>query len=406
MCIIRKTFIHGGNNHVISIQTSGNTDDNYLFLVYQISDTLGVDVKDIVKDFDDSEKSITLTNSQDGTVEIILITEIGLYKLLEIVSRKQTSNITHTFKRWLFKTLSELRINDNDDDEDATEDFTIQEEPSIISAATAIKTTNNNNDKKHKKEYKYGKLQHDDKLKQYANKDVFYTYKLNQMGKQYLIKMGRTHDLTALTPQNINDFGGEILLLDVFQCSDLTEFERRLKEQTMLQAFYQKTNTLNGTIATNTFMLTSSQYKMMIQMFHNIIKTIDNDNDAANKLTTATTCEIERLKIENNKLLIEQRKYELQTKQVELKILELNLHKNTPPFIPPTSIYSALDDDEEDYGDNVSALGQDSVFSVANKIHAKHHEIPTKTQHQNHRYGQHNGGINKQRKLNSDLIRR
>jgi hypothetical protein len=402
MCIIRKTFIHGGNNHVISIQTSGNTDDNYLFLVYQISDTLGVDVKDIVKDFDDSEKSITLTNSQDGTVEIILITEIGLYKLLDIVSRQQTSNITYTFKRWLFKTLSELRINDNDDDEDPTEDFTIQEEPSIITAATAIKPTNNN-DKKHKKEYKYGKLQHDDKLKQYANKDVFYTSKLNQMGKQYLIKIGRTHDLATLTPQNIIDFGGEILLLDVFQCSDLTEFERRLQEQTMLQAFYQKTNTLDGTITPKTFMLTSSQYKMMIQMFHDIIKTIDINNDTANKQTTATTCEIERLKIENNKLLIEQRKYELQTKQVELKILELNLHKNTPTFIPQPSVYSALDDDE-DYGDNVSALGQESVFSVANNIHAKHHELPTKTQ--NHRYGQHNGGINKQRRLNSDLIRR
>ena len=122
MSITRKIYVQKEVKHTISIQESDD-GETYLFLVYQVADVIAMDVQTLIKDFDDSEKSITLSNSQDKSVEIILITEIGLYKLLDMV--RTSSQPAMLFQRWIIKTLTEMRV--------AVEDnFTIFEECSLL----------------------------------------------------------------------------------------------------------------------------------------------------------------------------------------------------------------------------------------------------------------------------------
>ena len=432
MSITRKIYVQKGVSHTISIQAS-NDGETYLFLVYQVADVIGMDVQSLIKDFNDTEKSITLSNSQDGSVEIILITEIGLYKLLNMV--RTTSQPAMLFQRWVVKTLAEMRVSDEENAAAEEDDnYTIYAGPSMIEdyddvnmgtvtfpqeeAKTQVKpaptpATSNH----HQKEYKYGKLQHDQKLKEFAKKEVFYTCKLNQLGKQYLVKIGRTRDLTEQVLQLGKDYGVEVLVLDVFVCSNLTQFERRLREQTMLQLFYEKTTTSDGSKSVATYMLTSNQYKEMIKMFQSIIRAIDDAVAVVPPLPPVPVVvdsfayETEKLKVENNKLLLDQRKYELKTKMIELKMMEMQRQQQqqqpavvvAEPMMmyhkKESSVYSAIDEDRE-YDDDVSALGQGSVFSACEKYGAvvKQHVIPTKTAR--------NGGIGggaKRRILNSDL---
>jgi len=407
MSITRKIYVQKEVRHTISIQESDD-GETYLFLVYQVADVIAMDVQSLIKDFDDSEKSVTLSNSQDKSVEIILITEIGLYKLLNMV--RTSSQPAMLFQRWIVKTLTEMRVADEDN-------FTIFEECSLLQqaddevnfgtiqfvppppvAAVAVK------------EFKYGKPQHDLKLKQFAKKEVFYTCKLNQMGKQYLIKMGRTRDLAEQVQQNVRKYGGNILILDVFEPSNVAEFEHRVVEQTMIKMFYEKTATLDGSKSDATYMLTSTQYKEMIKMFCAILKAIDDVVVAVPAPIllppplppSSLAYETEKLKVENNKLLLDQRKYELKTKMIELKMMELQQQQQqqqqqqTPVYKKESSVYSAIDD----YDDNVSALGQGSVFSAACEKYNNNNAniLPTKTRTA---VKDPSGGA--KRRLNSDL---
>jgi hypothetical protein len=371
-----------------------------------VADVIAMDVQSLIKDFDDSEKSVTLSNSQDKSVEIILITEIGLYKLLNMV--RTSSQPAMLFQRWIVKTLTEMRVADEDNftifeecsllqqDDDEVNFGTIQFVPPPPVAAVAVK------------EFKYGKPQHDLKLKQFAKKDVFYTCKLNQMGKQYLIKMGRTCDLAEQVQQNVRKYGGNILILDVFEPSNVAEFEHRVIEQTMIKMFYEKTATLDGSKSDATYMLTSTQYKEMIKMFCAILKSIDDVVVAVPAPLllpplppSSLAYETEKLKVENNKLLLDQRKYELKTKMIELKMMELQQQQQqqqTPVYKKESSVYSAIDD----YDDNVSALGQGSVFSACEKYNNNNNNanvLPTKTRTA---VKDPSGGA-KRRLLNSDL---
>lgn len=404
MSITRKIYVQKEVKHTISIQESDD-GETYLFLVYQVADVIAMDVQTLIKDFDDSEKSITLSNSQDKSVEIILITEIGLYKLLDMV--RTSSQPAMLFQRWIIKTLTEMRVAVEEDDytifeersllqqEDEVNFGTIQFVPPKPVAVAAVDV----------KEFKYGKSQHDSKLKQFAKKEVFYTCKLNQMGKQYLIKMGRTCDLAEQVQQNGRKYGGDILILDVFESSNMAEFERRLCEQTMIKMFYEKTATLDGSKSVATYMLTSTQYKEMIKMFRAILKAIDDVVVAVPapillpplppSSVDSLAYETEKLKVENNKLLLDQRKYELKTKMIELKMMELQQQQQqqqqTPIYKKESSVYSAIDD----YDDNVSALGQGSVFSACEKYA---NVLPTKTRTA---VKDPTGGA--KRRLNSDL---
>ena len=392
MSVIRRIFVCNDVKHTISIQESSD-GDSYLFLVYQVADVLGKEyvarIQELMKDFNEYEKSITLNNSQDGTMEIILITEIGLYKLLSMV-RKVSPN-AFPFQRWVTTTLMELRISDTVQDQG--DDFTIfdgeqqdvvvmpppppQQPPHVV---------------KKEREHKYGPLQHEQKIKQFEKKDVIYTCKLNQLGKQYLIKIGRTCDLAGQVERIKSEYGGEVIVLDVVECADMNELEMRIREQTMIAAFYERTTKLNGSRSKTTYMLTSSQYRELLKAFHSIVRSIESK-----PLPVAAVkdeCEMERLRVENNRLQLEQRKYELKAKLVDLKMMEMAADKQPPVmYHQQKSVFSVV----EDYGDDVSALGQESVYSAYEQQRQHGLVPPTKTTK--------NGLANKKR-LNADLYKK
>jgi prophage antirepressor-like protein len=400
MSVIRKIFVCNDVKHTISIQESSD-GDSYLFLVYQVADVLGKEyatrIQELMKDFNEHEKSITMNNSQDGTMEIILITEIGLYKLLGMV--RNVSPNALPFQRWVITTLTELRISDSVQDQG--DDFTIfdgEQADVVIPVPPPVV--------KKEKEYKYGQLQHDQKIKQYGQKDVIYTCKLNQLGKQYLIKMGRTCDLAGEVEQIKSDYGGVVIVLDVVECNDMNELEMRIREQTMLSVFYERTTKLNGSRSKTTYMLTSPQYRELLKAFHSIVRSIES-KPPVQVADVKDECEMERLRVENNKLQLEQRKYELKAKLVDLKMMEMAAaaSKQMPPPPPvmyhqqpvyeQKSVFSVM----EDYGDDVSALGQDSVYSAyEQQQQQRNHGLPSKTNK--------SGVAANKRRLNADLYRR
>lgn len=99
-----KSFIDKGFNHNIIIK--GNYD-NPLFRACDIGEILGIaNIRQNIKDFDDTERTVCLTYGVAGDHNIIYLTEKGLYKVL-FRSRKP---IAEKFQNWVCEVIKEIRL--------------------------------------------------------------------------------------------------------------------------------------------------------------------------------------------------------------------------------------------------------------------------------------------------------
>ena len=102
---ILKAFSLIDETHNINIQ---GTVENPLFQANQIGKLLGMsNIRENLRDYDDDERLVILTDTLGGQQQLLFLTELGLYKILGR-SRKAIAAI---FQKWMINTIKEIRVN-------------------------------------------------------------------------------------------------------------------------------------------------------------------------------------------------------------------------------------------------------------------------------------------------------
>jgi len=101
---IVKAFTDNGFQHNLIIK---GDYDNPIFRACDIGEILGItNIRQNIKDFDDTEKAVCLTYGVAGQQNISYLTEKGLYKVL-FKSRKP---IAQKFQNWVCEVIKEIRL--------------------------------------------------------------------------------------------------------------------------------------------------------------------------------------------------------------------------------------------------------------------------------------------------------
>lgn len=82
------------------------TPDDPLFQANQVGELLGiVNVRNTIKEFDESEKGVHSVYTLGGEQKLVFLTEVGLYRLIGM-SRKP---LARPFQRWVAAVIKEIR---------------------------------------------------------------------------------------------------------------------------------------------------------------------------------------------------------------------------------------------------------------------------------------------------------
>ena len=89
----------------VDLNIQGTSDDP-LFQANQIGTLLGLtNIRDAMKDFDEDEKVVSISDTLGGKQKTMFLTEVGLYRLLGM-SRKP---FARPFQKWVAKVVKEIR---------------------------------------------------------------------------------------------------------------------------------------------------------------------------------------------------------------------------------------------------------------------------------------------------------
>ena len=103
---IIKLFVDNADNIEINIK---GTIDEPLFQANQIGELLGLkNIRESIRDFDDSQKVVILTDTQGGNQNVIYLTETGLYRFLGMLRKEKAKK----FQIWIATVIKEIRLKD------------------------------------------------------------------------------------------------------------------------------------------------------------------------------------------------------------------------------------------------------------------------------------------------------
>ena len=103
---IARAFADAGLGRGVTINIQGTPEDP-LFQASQIGELLEIAaIRSTVRDFDDDEKVVHTVHTLGGPQSTVLLTELGLYRLLGM-SRKP---FARPFQKWVAKVVKEIRL--------------------------------------------------------------------------------------------------------------------------------------------------------------------------------------------------------------------------------------------------------------------------------------------------------
>jgi prophage antirepressor-like protein len=289
---ILKAFSLLDTEYQVNIQ---GTLEDPLFQANQIGKLLGiVNLSDNLRDFDNSEKVLCLTQTLGGKQEIVFLTEIGLYRILGR-SRKP---IAHTFQKWMVSVLKEIRINGI---------YKLQQDKEVD---------------KQLYQHKCELSTHKTLLKAYDKKNLVYICKFNKVNDKFVIKIGSTQDIKERLANISNTFDcQEPLLLDIFENNNYKKFERKIHHNPNISQHYEKVFKKDGTVSRETYLINEEIYHVFIGLI----------NQIKVEFTPVDGKEIEELKLLQQDKQIRLSELKLQHLQVALEMkrveLELQQHK-------------------------------------------------------------------------------
>jgi len=301
---ILKAFSLIDETHNINIQ---GTVENPLFQANQIGKLLGMsNIRENLRDYDDDERLVILTDTLGGQQQLLFLTELGLYKILGR-SRKPIAAI---FQKWMINTIKEIRVNGM---------YKLKQENEVDKKLMTIK----------------GELQqHRIYLDAYNNKKIVYVCKLRNVDDKILIKIGKSEELVKRMRQILSTYNDVTpVLLNVFESSDFSNFETHIHGDNFIKKYRFNETSKNGKGSREIYLVNEEEYNEMIKIIKIIKPQYDNnDLKLLEKQIEAGQVESERLKIqieadnsgnERIKNLKELAEVELKKREIELEIIKI-----------------------------------------------------------------------------------
>ena len=195
---ILKIFKLADNDITINIR---GTPDDPLFQANQIGELLGINnIRQNIRDFDESERDVCLTYTPGGDKNITFLTEKGLYKIL-FRSRKPIAN---KFQNWVYDVIKEIRTTGKYELRN-----TIEIERQLNEKCVELE-------------------RHKTLISSNENKRALYLTKLKEIIIdgiiKYIIKLGWTNEIGNRNRALTTQFGGSTFQ-DIFECTQNQQFE-------------------------------------------------------------------------------------------------------------------------------------------------------------------------------------
>ena len=297
---ILKAFSLIDETHNINIQ---GTVENPLFQANQIGKLLGMsNIRENLRDYDDDERLVILTDTLGGQQQLLFITELGLYKILGR-SRKPIAAI---FQKWMINTIKEIRVNGM---------YQLKQENEVDKKLMTIK----------------GELQqHRIYLDAYDNKKVVYICKLRNVDDKILIKIGKSEHLTKRMRQILDTYNEVTpILINVFESSDFSNFETHIHGNNFIKKYKFNEESKNGKGSREIYLVNEEEYNEMIKIIK-IIKP-QYDNNDLKLLEKQIECEKQKAQtsiLENERIKSQTMLTEIELKRIELELEIIKIEEN------------------------------------------------------------------------------
>jgi len=197
---ILEYFIFNDITHDVRILWE---DGDPLFKALDIAKILEIkNIHTSMVDFDSDEKALRLTDSPGGIQKTIVLTELGLYRLI-FTSRKP---IAKPFKKWVAKLIRDIQKNGKLkwEIENLKKELEKSRENEIISVRNAT---------------------HNFLLQTFHNKRVVYFARFDDLDGKIFVKIGSTKNLHYTFTQRHEKDYGDIKLIHVIESRTRTDFE-------------------------------------------------------------------------------------------------------------------------------------------------------------------------------------
>ena len=306
-------------NKTIEINIQG-TLENPIFQANQIAKILELsNINENLRDFNDDEKVIILTESHGGPQKTNFLTEIGLYKLLGR-SRKP---IAHTFQSWMINTIKQIRV----------DGFYKLKEENEVDKLLIISN--------------FDLIVHKNLIKAYDQKNVVYICKLRNVDDKKLIKIGSSQNIKERM-SHINGQYDNILttLLDIVEINNYRKFEKYLHNNDYIKNYYHKILRKDGVESKETYLVNDQELEYILKIINEnkknyqdvdlikveelklkyMDKEVEKENISLEKENISL--EKEKLLLEKEKILLEKELALIKQKELELEIKKFNLENN------------------------------------------------------------------------------
>jgi len=233
---IVKAFID--NDEINNITIKIHDDGEPIFQANDIAKILEIkNIRETLKNFDEDEKVMTDCETSGGIQNMTFLTEIGLYRLLNI-SRKP---IARTFQKWVAGVIKQIR---------KTGQYTLE---------NSLKETVEKNERD------YELKMHNNLIQLWKKKNGVYVAKIKNIDDKILIKIGSTKDIEDRVSHLKRDFKENIIVMNFFEVNRYIDFEKALHRDTNIRP-YQYIEEINGHTSTEVFCIHKEYYNDLIMI--------------------------------------------------------------------------------------------------------------------------------------------
>ncbi len=340
---ILKSFKILDKDTFINIQ--GSVEDP-LFQANQIANILEMkNVRETIKDFDETERHTVPTMTQGGMQNVLFLTEIGLYKLLGR-SRKPVASV---FQKWMINTVKEIRINGQ---------YKLNPENAVDVALLKNKMETD---------------KHVSLMKVMHLENVVYICKLREENNKMLIKIGSSQNIKERMANISNAYENvQPVLIDLLKCNQYRKYENNLHSNNYIKQFYFPIKNKQNKKSKETYLVTEEECIEICKIFN-----ADYDNLLCEDMTIEKLNAIKEtteLKIKQEELKLEQEKLRLNIMHEKKEIIEL---KNKNKDVNNES--SGLDVSVSDSDDSGDDSESDSVELTTVYFNSRNMKPSTKT---------------------------
>jgi prophage antirepressor-like protein len=297
---ILKAFSLVGDNYQVNIQ---GTHENPLFKANDIGKILGIKkIKDNIQDFDETEKEAVSIGTLGGPQETTFLTEIGLYRIIGR-SRKPIAQI---FQRWIINIIKEIRIHG------------------------MYKLNLENEVDKKLYEQKNIESLHQKLMKIYHNENMIYIFKLKEDPDKpgfFIIKIGSTQNIKERIKNISKDYNVDPILIDALHNNNYIKTENMIHDNATINQYkYHKIININGIKSREIYSVNNEIYEGLLKIIEQINLNYCNEQNPEYKIKmTELNNENEKLKQETEKLKQETQLLKIQSENVILRQLEIQL---------------------------------------------------------------------------------